>query len=85
MTDYDNIFAAGDVIDWKEQKQSAKSSAHGVLAAANILAFLNKGSLKPYKGATEMIVITNGKVSCSTSPLNSFPNFLQKELWFGIR
>ncbi|KAG6827503.1 hypothetical protein H0H92_011523 [Tricholoma furcatifolium] len=63
LADHDNIFAAGDVIDWKEQKQSAKAAPHGVLVAANVLAFLNKKPLKPYKGAIEMIVITNGKGS----------------------
>ncbi|GLB41479.1 putative FAD NAD-P-binding domain-containing protein [Lyophyllum shimeji] len=61
LAEYDNIFAAGDVIDWQEQKQAAKSSAHGLLVAANIQAYLNKGTLKPYKGASEMIVVTNGK------------------------
>lgn len=64
LVDHDDIFAAGDVIDWKEQKQSAKSTAHGALVGANIAAFLNKGKLKPYTGATEMIVLTNGKVCC---------------------
>ncbi|KAG6844175.1 hypothetical protein H0H87_009145 [Tephrocybe sp. NHM501043] len=63
LVEHNNIFAAGDVIDWKEQKQSAKSSVHGLLVAANIQALLNNKTLKPYKGSTEMIVITNGKVS----------------------
>ena len=62
LKSHDDIFAAGDVIEWKEQKQGAKASAHGVLAAGNILAFLNKGKLKEYKGATEMILLSNGKV-----------------------
>ncbi|KAF9461151.1 FAD/NAD(P)-binding domain-containing protein [Collybia nuda] len=61
LADYDDIFAAGDVIDWKEQKQAAKSSVHGLLLAANVQAFLNGGKMKDYKGATEMIVLTNGK------------------------
>ncbi|KAG6909523.1 hypothetical protein DXG01_017080 [Tephrocybe rancida] len=69
LSEYDNIFAAGDVIDWKEQKQAAKSSVHGVLVGANIQAFLNKVPLKPYKGSTEMIVITNGKASPSLPDL----------------
>ncbi|KAF8075300.1 FAD/NAD(P)-binding domain-containing protein [Lyophyllum atratum] len=63
LAEHDNIFAAGDVIDWKEQKQAAKAGGHGVLVAANIQAFLNEGTMKPYKGAMEMIVITNGKSS----------------------
>jgi len=64
LKSHDDIFAAGDVIEWKEQKQSSKASTHGALAAGNILAFLTKGKLKPYKGSTEMIVLSNGKVSC---------------------
>ncbi|KAG5635072.1 hypothetical protein H0H81_012541 [Sphagnurus paluster] len=63
LTEYDNIFAAGDTIEWKEQKQSAKAAPHGALVGANILAFLNNVPLKPYKGAVEMIVVTNGKAS----------------------
>ncbi|KAG6844176.1 hypothetical protein H0H87_009146 [Tephrocybe sp. NHM501043] len=63
LVEHNNIFAAGDVIDWKEQKQSIKASAHGRLVAANIQALLNNKALKPYQGSTEMIVITNGKNS----------------------
>ncbi|KAF5379373.1 hypothetical protein D9615_006582 [Tricholomella constricta] len=63
LANYDNIFAAGDVIEWKEQKQAAKSSIHGALAGGNIQAFLNNGAMKPYKGTTEMIVVTNGKAA----------------------
>jgi NADH dehydrogenase FAD-containing subunit len=62
LQDHDNIFAAGDVIEWKEQKQAAKASPEGALAGANVLAYLNGGKMKPYKGAFEMIVATNGKV-----------------------
>lgn len=63
LQDYSHIFAGGDVIEWKEQKQAAKASPHGVLIAGNIMALLNGGKLKDYKGAMEMIVATNGKVS----------------------
>jgi len=61
LVGHDSIYAAGDVIEWKEQKQAAKSSGHGQLVAANILAQLGGRALKDYKGATEMIVATNGK------------------------
>ncbi|KAG6847570.1 hypothetical protein H0H93_007320 [Arthromyces matolae] len=63
LADYDNIFAAGDAIDWKEQKQSAKASLHGDLVAKNIVALLSQKPLKPYKGMFEMICLTNGKDS----------------------
>ncbi|KAG6899186.1 hypothetical protein C0993_012555 [Termitomyces sp. T159_Od127] len=65
LAEHDNIFAAGDVINWQEQKQAAKAGGHGKLVASNIQAFLNETSMKPYKGASEMIVITNGKVGFS--------------------
>ncbi|KAG5643925.1 hypothetical protein DXG03_009333 [Asterophora parasitica] len=62
---HDNIFAGGDVIDWNEQKQSAKAAVHGALVGANVQALLNNGTLKPYKGSFEAIIITNGKASGS--------------------
>lgn len=61
LQDYRNIFAGGDVIEWKEQKQAAKAGPHGTLIGNNILALLNGGKLKDYKGALEMILATNGK------------------------
>ncbi|KAF8220606.1 FAD/NAD(P)-binding domain-containing protein [Tricholoma matsutake] len=61
LQEYDNIFAGGDVIEWKEQKQAAKAGPHGTLVANNILALLSGRKLKEYKGALEMIVATNGK------------------------
>lgn len=71
LVDYDNIFAAGDIIDWKEQKQAPKARTHGEIAAANVLAIIQKRPLKPYKGSTEMIVITNGK-ACIFTPISIF-------------
>lgn len=67
LVGHPNIFAAGDVIDWKEQKTSAKASPHGVLAAQNIINLINKKPLKEYKGAMELMVVTNGKVCCLAS------------------
>ena len=63
---YGNIYAIGDVIDWQEQKQAAKAPKHAQIAAANILSQINGGvPKKSYSGQPELIVITNGKVSCS--------------------
>jgi len=61
LPSYSNIFAAGDVIDYKEQKQAAKAGAHAAVVVANIIALLKGGQLKPYKGSPELIAITNGK------------------------
>jgi NADH dehydrogenase FAD-containing subunit len=67
LQDYNNIFAGGDVIEWKEQKQAAKAGPHGTLIANNILALLGGRKMKEYKGAFEMIVATNGRVSSYSS------------------
>lgn len=62
LKSYPHIFAVGDVIDWKEQKQAAKTGAHASVVAENVLALLTDSDkpLKIYKGSKEMIVITNG-------------------------
>ena len=59
------IFVAGNIIEWKEQKQAAKTTNHGLVVVHNTLVLLglsNKAVIS-YKGSTELIVITNGKVS----------------------
>lgn len=66
---YDDIFAGGDILDIKEQKQYAKALTHAHILAINVLAFIANSNntiatkLKPYKGSSELIVITIGKVS----------------------
>lgn len=58
-----SIFALGDIIDWKEQKQAAKCNGHVPVVAENVLSYLDDKPLaKDYKGSPEMIVITNGRV-----------------------
>jgi len=64
LNSHPSIFALGDIIDWNEQKQAAKTSGHGGVIAANILSVL--GGSKPqkqYKTGPEMILVTNGRVS----------------------
>ncbi|KAJ7110023.1 FAD/NAD(P)-binding domain-containing protein [Mycena epipterygia] len=61
LLEHPNIFALGDAINTVEQKQVMKASAHAGIVSANIIAYLSGGSLKPYKGSSEMIVVTNGK------------------------
>ncbi|KAF4596826.1 hypothetical protein EYR40_007485 [Pleurotus pulmonarius] len=60
---YDDIFAGGDILDVNEQKQYAKAVNHANVLAANILASIAgaNAKLKPYKGSSELIVITIGK------------------------
>ncbi|KAJ7048527.1 hypothetical protein C8F01DRAFT_1223079 [Mycena amicta] len=63
LQNFPNIFAAGDIIEWAEQKQAIKAQEHGHLMAKNVLAFVKTPSskLKSYSTAFEAIVLTNGK------------------------
>jgi apoptosis-inducing factor 2 len=63
LVDYPCIFAAGDIIDWDEQKQAGKVGAHADVITANVLSILNgKHAKKAYKTGAEMILVSNGKV-----------------------
>ena len=58
------IFAAGDITDWPEQKQTGKYYAHADVVSANVLSLLNgQSAVTKYKGSYEMIIVTIGKVS----------------------
>ena len=57
------VFAAGDIVDWEEQKQAMKAMAHASIVAANVVSFVQDKPLKKvYKGSPEMIIIPLGKV-----------------------
>jgi apoptosis-inducing factor 2 len=76
---HSNIYAIGDAIDWQEQKQAAKAPKHAQIAAANILSQINGDEpKKTYSGQPELIIITNGKVRCSSqsSPFHTFSQFV---------
>lgn len=69
------------MIDWQEQKQAAKAAKHAQIAAANILSQINGSDpKKKYTGQPELIIITNGKVRCSSqsTPFHTFSHLLQK-------
>ena len=69
VQDHPGIFALGDVIDWNEQKQAAKSVNHLAVVAPNVQSYLEGKPLKKvYKGSPEMILIPLGKVSSVTRP-----------------
>lgn len=60
---YPSIFAVGDAIDYPEQKQLGKYTAHAEVVTANLSSFVkNKQPSKEYKGQSEMILVTMGKV-----------------------
>jgi len=62
LTNHPRIFAAGDVIDWVEQKQLAKTYGHADTVVTNVLSLLaQKDPVALYKGSWEMIVVTLGK------------------------
>ncbi|KAJ7135878.1 FAD/NAD(P)-binding domain-containing protein [Mycena epipterygia] len=61
LLNYPNIFAAGDIIDWKEQRQALKANAHAPVVMKNVVNYIKDGSLKSYSTAFEAIVLTNGK------------------------
>ncbi|THV02169.1 FAD/NAD-P-binding domain-containing protein [Dendrothele bispora CBS 962.96] len=62
---YSNIFAAGDIVEWDEQKSAAKAGlGHAPIVLKNLQEYLNGGNkMKEYKGSMEMIIVTNGKSS----------------------
>lgn len=63
LSSHPTIFAVGDIVDWKEQKQAAKANGHGPVVVANVLSLLADLPVKKeYRGFPEMIMITNGKV-----------------------
>ncbi|CAL1709321.1 unnamed protein product [Somion occarium] len=62
VVNHPSVFALGDIIDWPEQKQAAKTKAHADVVAANIQSYLTGQPLsKVYKGSPEMIVVPLGK------------------------
>ncbi|KAF5381840.1 hypothetical protein D9757_008354 [Collybiopsis confluens] len=77
LSAHPNIFAFGDIIEWKEQKMAAKASYfHAPKVATNVVEYLRllevsggsgvidlAASKKSakYNGSMEMIMITNGK------------------------
>ena len=54
----------GDIIDWNEEKQAMKAMKHMPIVANNVLSVLGlKSSVDNYAKGSEMIVLTNGRVS----------------------
>ena len=60
------MFAAGDIIDWPEEKQFGKTIGQAPVVAENMVSYLaDKPLKKKYSGAPEAILLTNGKVRVS--------------------
>ena len=78
LPSHPNIYAAGDVIDWDEQKQAAKYGAHAAVIVANILsATAGKTPVAKYKGSFELMAVTDGKVRLCASFRFGFTEFLR--------
>lgn len=61
---YPGIFAAGDIIAWPEVKQFSKVKRHVPVVVENVLAYLTGAQPNlQYKGARDVMILTNGKVS----------------------
>ncbi|KAF8965465.1 FAD/NAD-P-binding domain-containing protein [Flammula alnicola] len=59
---YPRILAGGDAIAWDEQKQVSKYGTHASIIANNVVSVLKKRQPSSlYRGAYEMISISNGK------------------------
>lgn len=80
-----SVFAAGDAVDWNEQKQVLKYVNHAKTVVPNIFAALGGQELKTeYKGSTELVFLTNGK-HLGTTFIGSlwglqFGNFFTKKI-----
>ncbi|KZT69588.1 FAD/NAD(P)-binding domain-containing protein [Daedalea quercina L-15889] len=62
VQDHPGIFALGDVVDWKEEKQAAKGTNHIAVVVPNLVSYLEGKPLKKvYKGSPELILIPLGK------------------------
>ena len=73
LPSHPSIFAAGDIIDWPEQHQAAKTNGHSDVVATNVLSYVaDKPLIKEYKGSPELIVVTNGKVRFVSLSLPGF-------------
>ena len=63
LLSHPNIYAAGDIVDWAEQKQALKGEAHAHVVIANVLsASAGQIPTTKYKGSYEMMVVNMGKV-----------------------
>jgi len=59
-----SVFVAGDILDWPEEKQFAKTIDQAPVVAENMVSYLaNKPLKKKYTGGPEGIFLTNGKSS----------------------
>lgn len=68
------IFAAGDIIDFKEQKQVGKYGGHVAVIVPNVISVLEgQTPSKEYKGPPlEAIFITIGKVCTAITDMSRF-------------
>jgi NADH dehydrogenase FAD-containing subunit len=75
LSDRPHIFAAGDVVEWNEQKSARKAYPQSQVVVQNILTLLRDPkatSLKSYWGRPEALPLTNGKVRSELAVVSRF-------------
>lgn len=69
VMNHPSVFAAGDIVEWEEEKQYAKTIGQAAVVAKNIASYLaNKPPKRQYGGSPEIIILANGKVWVPVSP-----------------
>lgn len=64
VINHPSVFAAGDIVEWEEEKQYAKTVGQAAVVAKNITSYLaDKPLKKQYSGSPEIIILANGKSS----------------------
>lgn len=64
VVNHPSVFAAGDIVEWEEEKQFGKTVGQATVVAENVISYLaNKPLKKRYAGAPEIIILSNGKSS----------------------
>ncbi|KIM42121.1 hypothetical protein M413DRAFT_127435 [Hebeloma cylindrosporum] len=62
IRNHPSIFAAGDIIDFREAKQYEKTAGHAAVIVENIMSYLKNQPLKRVcKPGKEIIVVSNGR------------------------
>ncbi|KAF6751673.1 hypothetical protein DFP72DRAFT_1135513 [Ephemerocybe angulata] len=64
LVNHPRIFAAGDIVDWNEQKSARKAFGHAKIVWANLqtlLAAPHATNLTTYRGSYEALPLTNGR------------------------
>jgi apoptosis-inducing factor 2 len=82
LADYDNIFAAGDITNIKENKMAAWGSKHAAVIAGNINALINNTPLKDYSPMGGFVMLASYG---ATQAYGQLPFSISLPSWIGAR